>query len=219
MIETLDLYDKEIMLFLNYDGGAWLDSFWYLFSGKFTWVFAYVVILMHIFLSCKSDKKRWIAFAINVVGIALIILLADQISSGIIKNLVERPRPSHSDIENMLHYVNDYKGGRFGFVSSHAANTIGLALWLCLLFRSRIFHFTIILWSLLTCYSRIYLGVHYLGDIIGGLCVGVFSALLVHYIYRKYLNSAYQILEEKKEPWPITVAILTTVLVIIGLSF
>lgn len=207
------------MLFLNYDGGAWLDSFWYLFSGKFTWVFAYVVILMHIFLSCKSDKKRWIAFAINVVGIALIILLADQISSGIIKNLVERPRPSHSDIENMLHYVNDYKGGRFGFVSSHAANTIGLAFWLCLLFRSFFFHLTIITWSILTCYSRIYLGVHYLGDIIGGLCVGIFSAFFVYYLYRRFINKRYQILEEKKEPWPITVAILTTVLVIIGLSF
>ena len=219
MIETLNAYDKEIMLFLNYDGGVWLDNFWYLFSGKFTWVAAYVVILLYIFFSCKTEKSRWFAFIVNVICIALVITLADQISSGLIKNLVERPRPSHSDIEGMLHYVNDYKGGKFGFVSSHAANTIGLALWLCLLFRARFFQFILILWSLLTCYSRIYLGVHYLGDILGGLCVGIFSAIFIHWIYRKFINEDLHVVDNKKEPWQITFAILATVAVIAVLSF
>ncbi|MCF0178754.1 MAG: phosphatase PAP2 family protein [Bacteroidales bacterium] len=214
MIDTLDAYDKEIMLFLNFDGGAWLDNFWYLYSGKFSWMAAYVVILAVLFVKCKPCKSQWIALFLHVVCIALVITLADQISSGLIKNLVERPRPSHSEIEGMLHYVNGYKGGQFGFVSSHAANTIGLALWLCLLFRAPIFRVTMMLWALLTCYSRIYLGVHYLGDILGGICVGIFSTFMIHWVYKKYINDDYHIVDDGKEPWAITASIFLTIVVI-----
>lgn len=215
MFDLLDSYDKSFMLFLNYDGGAWADSFWFTFSGKFIWIGVYLIILLNFFLLCKSDKVNLKAFVWLIVCTALIIVLSDQISSGIIKHLVERPRPSHNpEIEDMLHYVNDYRGGRFGFVSSHAANSIGLAIWLGLLFRSWIFRGTIIIWSILTCYSRIYLGVHYPGDIFGGLCVGIACALFVYYLYRRFVNTDNQIPVQQKEPWTITIAICATVLVI-----
>lgn len=214
MIETLDLYDKEIMLFLNFDGGAWLDQFLYLFSAKTTWIATYVAIIIQLFISGKSDKSKWISLAINVLFIILIILLADRISSGLIKHWVERPRPSHSDIEGMLHYVNDYKGGMFGFVSSHAANSIGLGLWLCLLYRTRILCTTMILWVLTTCYSRIYLGVHYLGDILGGLTLGIVIVVLIHYLYCRFINEDLRITDNQKEPWLIITTILATVIVL-----
>lgn len=215
MIDLLDSYDKSLMLFLNYDGGVWLDDFWYTFSGKFVWVGVYLIILLHFFNLCRKNESRYKSFLWLVICTALVIVLADQISSGLIKHLVERPRPSHCpDIEGMLHYVNDYRGGRFGFVSSHAANSIGLAVWLGLIFRSWIFRSTILLWSILTCYSRIYLGVHYPGDILGGLCVGILCALFVHYLYRRFAHYDLQLPAQNKEPWPITFAILATVLLI-----
>lgn len=220
MLETLNSYDDSLMLYLNYDGGTWTDMFWYTFSGKFIWIGVYLVVLIKLFLAAKANEAKVVkTFLWLVLCTALVIVLADQISSGIIKPLVERPRPSHDpDIQDMLHYVNGYRGGAYGFVSSHAANSIGFALWLTLLFRSWIFRSTIILWSILTCYSRIYLGVHYVGDIIGGLCVGIVCALLVHYCYRRFVHPSQQISVETKEPWLIIIAIFATV-ILIGLSY
>lgn len=215
MTNILDSYDQSIMLFLNYDGGVWLDNFWYAYSGKFIWIGMYLLILFQVFHLKRPIKENYRSLIWFVICTALIIVLSDQISSGIIKHLVERPRPSHNPaIEDMLHYVNDYKGGRFGFVSSHAANSIGLVVWLCYIFKAPVFRFTIFIWSILTCYSRIYLGVHYLGDILGGLCVGVLSAVFTHYLYKRFIPIDDQIPVQKKEPWPITYAILATVLFI-----
>lgn len=217
MIEILDQYDKTIMLFLNYDGGVWVDNFWYTFSGKWVWIGVYFVILCQFFLSCRgiSTKKRWKAMLWLIIATALLITLCDQTASGIIKRLVERPRPSHTpDIEGLLHYVNGYRGGNFGFVSSHAANSIGLALWLCLSFHKIIFSSVIVLWSLLTCYSRIYLGAHYLGDILGGLCVGILCAYIIYYLYKKFVPKDEQLPVAKKEPWAITCPIVVTCILI-----
>jgi len=214
MIDTLDSWDKQLMLFMNYDGGAWADHFWFLYSYKFTWIPVYCLILLTFFLSTRPFKQNWRKFAWLVFCTVLIIVLADQISSGIIKHLVERPRPSHNaEIEDALHFVNGYRGGAYGFVSSHAANSIGLATWLILLFRRWIFHITILSWSIATCYSRIYLGVHYPGDIAGGLCVGILCALFMYYTYKKFSktpDTAFQ----KKEPWLITLPLLATVIVL-----
>ena len=81
--------------------------------------------------------------------------------------------------------MNGYVGGKYGFVSSHAANTIGIAVFTILLFKNRAFSAVILLWALVDSYSRIYLGVHYLGDILGGLVVGTFSALLSFFLLKK----------------------------------
>lgn len=212
MFETLDSYDDSLMLFMNYDGSTWTDMFWYTFSGKFIWIGVYLVVLIKLFLACKAKGASIKTFLWLVLCTALVITLADQISSGIIKPLVERPRPSHNpEIQDLLHYVNGYRGGAYGFVSSHAANSVGFALWLSLLFRAWIFRGTIFIWSILTCYSRIYLGVHYPGDILGGIIVGVGCALLVHFCYRRFIKKSEALRVQKKEPWAITIAIFATV--------
>ena len=219
MFDLLDAYDKSATLFLNYDGGAWIDGFWYNFSGKFIWIGAYIVILAILFNACRPHKESIKAFALLVICTAVIIALADQISSGLIKHLVERPRPSHNEeIQSLVHIVNDYRGGAYGFVSSHAANSVGLAVWLSLLFRSNILRATLFCWTIATCYSRIYLGVHYLGDILGGLAVGTLCALTVYYIYKGIArHKELEMPEHKKEPWQIPAAFFATIILIVFL--
>lgn len=90
------------------------------------------------------------------------------------KPFFARPRPSHEPgLAGLLHLVNGYKGGAYGFASSHAANTFGVAMFIYLLFRSRYAWISaIFVWAAVMSYTRIYLGVHYPGDIFAGALVG-----------------------------------------------
>lgn len=196
MIEILDQWDKELMLWMNYDGGAIQDSVWYFLSGKFTWIPLYLLLLWQLWRHCsipahpatpKANKCfgfQWKPFAMLLVITVLVVVLSDQIASGLFKNWICRPRPSREDsgISQFIHIVNGYRGGHYGFVSSHASNTMGIALWFSLLLRKRWLTWLLSLWVLLNCYSRIYLGVHYPGDILGGLIVGILSALFCYYV-------------------------------------
>lgn len=191
MIETLDTLDKELMLWMNYDGGAFQDAFWYFISGKFTWIPLYLLLLGLLVRRCRVPSFQWKPFVAMLIVTALVVVLSDQIASGLLKNWVARPRPSQPDsgISEMIHIVNGYRGGHFGFVSSHAANTVGIAIWFSLLLRRRWLTYTLALWVALNCYSRIYLGVHYPGDILGGLAVGAAVAIFCYYvIYRASKN-------------------------------
>jgi len=200
MIETLNDWDHQLMLLLNGDGGEFFDQFWYIYSGKFTWIPLYILLLWLMVKRCLKNKNIdfWKHFTITVFCIVLLILLSDQLASGLIKPLVCRPRPSHEPgLMEQLHYVNDYHGGAFGFVSSHASNSIAIALfmgWLLWGYAKeelgkvqkkwgKVFFSALIIWALLNCYSRIYLGVHYPGDILGGLFIGIISFLIIKALY------------------------------------
>ena len=153
------------------------DTFMWYVSKTATWSLMLLALIIMLF------RKNWRQALFVIVAITLTITLADQISSGIIKNLVERFRPTHSpEIGSLVHLVNGYKGGLYGFVSSHAANTIGVALFISLLFKRRYLTITLFFWATLVSYSRIYLGVHYLGDILGGICVGLLSGAIVYHL-------------------------------------
>ena len=150
-------------------------------SEKLTWVPFYLSL---IFVIIKFWKKQsiWV-----VLGLILCVVISDQVSSGIIKDLVQRLRPSHDpEIENMVCVVNGYRGGKFGFVSSHAANSFGLALLSSLLFKNRTYTVSVFAWAVIVSYSRIYLGVHYPGDVLGGAFVGITAALIVYLIFKKF---------------------------------
>jgi undecaprenyl-diphosphatase len=122
---------------------------------------------------------------IMIVVIALAVGMADFIASGILKPLVARPRPTRvPDLEGVLHLVNGYRSGKYGFVSSHAANTMACALLFSLIWRKKITTFLLMLWVAANCYSRMYLGVHYPLDILGGLIVGMGTALLGFVVLR-----------------------------------
>jgi len=192
MIEILDQWDKELMLWINYDGGALQDAVWYFLSGKFTWIPLYALLLWMLYRHCAIPKFQWRPFVALLIVTVLVVVLSDQIASGFFKNWVCRPRPSQPDsgISEWIHIVNGYRGGHYGFVSSHASNTIGVALWFSLLLRKRWLTWLLALWVVINCYSRIYLGVHYPGDILGGLLVGALSALFCYYMALPLVNKA-----------------------------
>ncbi len=181
MFEALNSFDTQIFLFLNGLHNTFFDNFMYAFSGKWIWI-PFYASLLYIFIRRWKKESIWI-----ILAIILCIVLADQISSGIIKRLVERPRPSRAEeLEGLVHIVNGYTGGRFGFVSSHAANSFGLALLSSLLFRKKAYTWCLFIWATVTAYSRIYLGVHYPFDILGGIIVGISSALFCYWLLKKF---------------------------------
>ncbi|MCL1868574.1 MAG: phosphatase PAP2 family protein [Paludibacter sp.] len=179
-INQLSTVDTNIFLFLNGLHNAFFDRFMFLTSEKLTWIPLYAAILF-LFVKNYGTKAFWLAIAL-----ILSVVVADQIASGIIKNVVERLRPSRDwSLNGLVHTVNGERGGRYGFVSSHAANMFAVAVFTSMVFRQRIYSALILIWAVIVSYSRIYLGVHYPGDILGGIIVGIFSALFFYFLLIK----------------------------------
>lgn len=172
-MEYLLELDKEFFLYLNGFYTAWLDPIMVIVSEKITWIPLYLFLLYLVVKNYSNDG--WLV----LIGIVLAITLADQICSSVMKPYFARLRPSHDPaLENMVHLVNGYKGSKFGFASSHAANTFGIATFFFLLFdKKRKWIILLFFWAIVVAYSRIYLGVHYPGDILAGWLVGVLAAL------------------------------------------
>ena len=183
MLEKLIETDKELFLYLNSLHNTWLDVVMYWVTDRFFWIPFYVGII--IFLILKFGKK--VSLILLMVGI--LIFIADRVSSGIFKPFFERLRPCHElDIQHIVHLVRGC-GGKYGFVSSHAANTFALVTFLWLLLRKRVkFIGWAFLWAFLVSYSRIYVGVHYPLDILVGAILGIFFAWLVYLLYLKLLS-------------------------------
>ncbi|GCC50643.1 phosphatase PAP2 family protein [Chryseotalea sanaruensis] len=168
-METLKELDRDLLIFLNSLHTPWLDPIMFWITKTFFWLPLYLFLLYLIII--KYKKQSWIP----LIGIALTILLADQITSGLMKPYFERLRPSREpSLEGILHIVNNYKGGKFGFASGHAANTFGTATFFFLLLRKRYkWIIYLFVWALVMTYTRIYLGVHYPGDILVGGTIGI----------------------------------------------
>jgi len=167
--------DKALFLFLNGINSPFWDWIMYAISHKFTFVPLYAAVIFFFF---KIYGRN--GFLVLVMAIAT-IAVADQVSSGLIKDMVCRLRPSHNpEFAQVIHLVFDKQGGQYGFVSSHAANSFGFAMFTLLLFRKRWYTISILVWAAVVSYSRIYLGLHYPGDILGGAIVGILSGLLCY---------------------------------------
>jgi undecaprenyl-diphosphatase len=182
MINSLLEWDREMLVFLNMSGhhSPFMDFFMWTTTQTFIWLPAFLVF----FYAVVKDKKRE---ALLIIGITILLfIMCDQISSSIIKPLVARPRPGKDPlVMNLLQYVNDYRGGRFGFLSSHAANSFGFAMFSSLLFRYRWYTLSAFLWAALCSYSRLYLGVHFPLDIIAGMVLGILIGWFCYWLYGK----------------------------------
>lgn len=179
MIEYLSGIDADALLAVNGLHDMFQDAFWWMVTAK--WSSLLLVLALAWILLHQNRRHALLVLAMLVLS----ILVADQVSSGLIKHLVERLRPTHDpSLESMVHVINGYRGGLYGFVSSHAANSFAIATLLALLMRHRVVTLSMFTWALLQCYSRVYLGVHYPGDILGGIIVGVLAGWLVWQLMR-----------------------------------
>lgn len=178
MIDWLIQVDTKIFLFLNGLNSESFDVIMWWVSGKTTWWPFYLLLLGFL-----GWKKGW-QLVPMILFIALVITLADQSSVQLFKNVFQRLRPCHEpSLEGLVHIVNNKCGGKYGFVSSHAANTFGLASLLYLWIKKKWFTMLMIVWASLVGYSRIYLGVHYPGDVLFGSLLGVGCGWLSFYLF------------------------------------
>lgn len=172
--------DKNILLALNGSDSLFWDGFMWVYTGIITWI-PLAIILLYIII--KNNKLKEVLLIVGML--ALVIFLADRISSGFFKPYFHRFRPTQDpNIMYLVDIVNSYRGGRYGFLSGHAANSFGILTFFALLIKKKEFTYAMLFWAILNCYSRIYLGVHYLGDILCGTLLGCLIGYLVYFIYK-----------------------------------
>ncbi|MDR1517884.1 MAG: phosphatase PAP2 family protein [Dysgonamonadaceae bacterium] len=184
MNETIDRvlpYERNLFLALNGSDSPFLDNVMWTITGRFIWV-PLILFLIYMFFHKTSWREGLLVFLFLI----LVVALCDQVASSIFKPLFHRFRPTHHpDFASVVSIVKGYKGGRYGFISSHAANSFGLAVFLSLVFRQKCMVIAAFLcWAAINSYSRIYLGVHFISDILAGIVVGALIAFLLYYLYR-----------------------------------
>ncbi len=188
-VEGILPLERDLFFALNGSESLFLDNVMWTISGRLVWIPLYLFILFLFFY--RVPRKEGILAALFLI---LLFVLCDQVSSSLFKPLFERFRPTHHlDFKDIVDTVNDYRGGLYGFISGHATNSFGLAVFLSLLFKHRAVTLITLFWAALNSYTRIYLGVHFVSDILAGMLAGSLLALLVYLVYswtrKKVLHS------------------------------
>lgn len=184
-MEELIQFDKQLLLWLNGSESLFLDSLITTLTNAKTWIPLYLSLF---YVVVKSNQTVRDVFLI-LAAAGLCVLLAGTIDDTIVKPTVARWRPGHDpQIGMLVDTVNGYRGGNYGFFSAHASNTFSIAVFFSLLMRQRLFTIFMVCWSLINCYTRLYLGVHYPGDILVGLSWGAIVGTSVYYLYRRVLR-------------------------------
>ena len=185
-IDTISQWDIDLLLALNGSESLYLDGIMWTITRTSTWLLLFGA-LFYIVIKNNKLKQSLVIFIL----VALLITVADQVASGICKPLFQRFRPTHDPIVGpMIDIVNGYRGGKYGFFSSHASNTFAGATFFALLFRNTRVSVLLFIWATLCTYSRLYLGVHYPTDILTGLTFGILSGYVFHFLYA-YVGKRY----------------------------
>ena len=171
--------DKQVMLALNGSDSLYMDGVMKVYTTTIVWI---PVALILLFIVLKNSTPR--TALLTVLAVALTIVATDQVSSHLIKPLVGRLRPCNDpSIMHLIDTVNGYRSGGYSFTSSHACNSFGIFAIVSLLIRHRGLSLSMLLWATLNSFSRIYLGVHYPGDILCGAIIGATIGALVYLVY------------------------------------
>ena len=204
-VENLLPFERNLFFLLNGSDSVFLDNMMYTISGSKIWIPLYLFVALLLFY--KTPKKESFLFLFFFV---LIFALCDQFSSGLIKPVFERLRPTHHpDFKDLVKIVNDHRGGGFGFISGHATNCFGFAVALSLVFRNRWVSLVALVWATLISYSRIYLGLHFISDVVGGILAGTLIAIVMYAaliplrkkLFRLKESQKMHIFSEKHRKW------------------
>ena len=184
-MEEIILEDKQAMIFLNNLGSSTFDPFWILVSEKWFWIPLYVIFLYFLY---KNFNKKSLFYILLFV--ALGITASDQIAN-IFKFGFERLRPCHDpSLEGLLREVKC--GGKFGFYSAHSSNSFFVFFYLIILLGKKIkqLPYFLFVWAAIVAYSRVYLGMHFPGDIIIGAIMGILLALFFGTLAKKVIKKS-----------------------------
>jgi Ca-activated chloride channel homolog len=172
-------FDMQLLHVFNGSENVWLDQMAMALTSGWTWIPLYIVL----FVVVIRNNEMMGQIALVVGGAVLCIFLADGLVDGIIKPLAERWRPSSDPMfKYTVQVVDNMRLKSFSFCSAHAANTLSIAIFFSLLIRSKLVTWTLLLWSLVNCWTRLYLGVHYPVDILCGLAIGAVVGVVQHYL-------------------------------------
>ncbi|MFQ7114242.1 phosphatase PAP2 family protein [Hallella bergensis] len=182
-LESLIDLDQALLLWFNGSDSLFLDRFVETLTWGFTWTPLYVAL----FYLVVKNNETMLQIGLVMVCAGLCILLATGMAEGIIKPLIARPRPSLDPyLKYTVNVVDNHRETGFSFFSAHAANTMSLAVFISLLVRNKFFSVVMVVWSLLNCWTRLYLGVHYPIDILCGIVWGIISGLVSYWTFYKF---------------------------------
>ena len=184
MLEALREIDRELFIFLNNNHNEFWDPIMILISERFFWFPAYLALIIYLIYTFRRRGLAKLVMSLIAVG------AADVISSRIFKPNFARLRPCHDpDLSEVINIVSGC-GGQFGFISSHASTTFALATFMFLVLppQYKWFKITLLVWAFLISYSRIYLGVHYPGDVLAGALLGALMAWICEKFYQRVLR-------------------------------
>ena len=208
--------DKELLLWFNGSQSLYLDSLVRTLTNGWTWLPLYLSLCFVVIKN--NDTAQKILFVIACAG--LCILIAGTVDDEIVKPTVARWRPTHDpQIGMLVDIVDGYRGGLYGFFSAHASNTFSLTIFFWWLMRSRLLTTAMVLWSLTNCWTRLYLGVHYPGDILVGLFWGFISVSLVFLFYHRVTRNQKRKYMPGDMNIPVGVLVFTLVFALIKSSF
>lgn len=189
MLEQLLQLDTDLFIYLNNLGSTTWDAFWMFYTTKFYWIPFYAVLLFLIF---RQHTPRM--FLITLVIVALMVTFTDQ-TTNLFKHGLMRPRPCHEEsLQSVMRLVKPYCGGKYGYFSGHASNSMAVAVFGGLLLRHKYKYliFMLLFWSALMGFSRIYIGVHYPLDVLSGFVFGALSGFMF-YKLSQYLKYKYKL--------------------------
>ena len=182
-------FEHDIFLALNGSDSLFWDNAMWTYTGLITWLPMALIVL---FIAFRNQQLKESMLVLG--AIVLVILLSSLVSGCFFKPLFKRFRPTHHpDYKHLVTIVNGFRGGDYGFISGHATNSFGLAFIISFIFRNQFATISMMLWAALNSYSRIYLGVHFISDIVAGFVIGGLIGVLVYKIYTKVRFRCFEI--------------------------